>query len=232
MRRYTAGFNGNPSTIEYDWTSVEEYLARFDRRVAINVAYLIPNGNVRIEVMGHDPRPATDDELKAMQRLVREGMDAGAVGLSTGLDYLPSRHADAREIAALCEAIVPDDGVYVTHMRAYGQNAAIGMEEVYEIAGDPESPPTSRITTARPNILLPLIDRGLGMGFDLTYTPIPTWPGARSWDGRPPALGPGGGSNPPWSGWPTRQSGSWPDSEWFLSPTQYPARKDAPGDGC
>src|ERR1700722_7000758 len=47
MRRYTAGFNGNPSTIEYDRNGVEEYLARFDRRVAINVAYLIPNGNVR-----------------------------------------------------------------------------------------------------------------------------------------------------------------------------------------
>ena len=63
MRRYTAGFNGNPSTIEYDWNAVDEYLARFDRQVAINVAYLIPNGNVRIEVMGHDPRPATDDEI-------------------------------------------------------------------------------------------------------------------------------------------------------------------------
>ena len=73
-------FNGNPSEIVYDWNSVEEYLARFDRQVAINVAYLIPNGNVRMEVMGHDPRMATDDDLKAMQRLVREGMDAGAVG--------------------------------------------------------------------------------------------------------------------------------------------------------
>ena len=67
----------------------------------MNVAYLIPNGNVRMEVMGLDPRPATDDELAAMQRLVRQGMDAGAVGLSTGLDYIPSRYADAREIAAL-----------------------------------------------------------------------------------------------------------------------------------
>ena len=81
--------------------------------------------------MGHDPRPATDDELKAMQRLVREGMDAGAVGLSTGLDYLPSRFADAREIAALCEAIVPDDGVYVTHMRGpTARTPPFGMEEV------------------------------------------------------------------------------------------------------
>ena len=46
--------------------------------MAINVAYLIPNGNVRMEVMGLDPRPARDDELRAMQKLVRDGMDAGA----------------------------------------------------------------------------------------------------------------------------------------------------------
>ena len=85
-----------------------------------------------------------------MQRIVREGMDAGAVGLSTGLDYLPSRYADAREIAALCEAIVPDDGVYVTHMRAYGRTAPIGMEEVYEIARRSGVAATSRTTTARP----------------------------------------------------------------------------------
>src|SRR3954447_8538282 len=134
MRRYTAGFNGNPPGVEADWRTVDEYLARFDRATALNVAYLIPNGNVRMEVMGLDPRPANDDEIAAMQALVRRGMDAGAVGLSTGLDYIPSRYADAREIAALCEAIVPDDGVYVTHMRAYGPDAPVGMEEVYQIA--------------------------------------------------------------------------------------------------
>lgn len=173
MRRYTAGFNGDPSEIESDWSNVEEYLARFDRKVAINVAYLIPNGNVRMEVMGHDPRAATDDDLKAMQRLVREGMDAGAVGLSTGLDYLPSRFADAREIAALCEAIAPDDGVYVTHMRAYGQNAAVGMEEVYEIARRAGVAAHISHYNGPADLLLPLVDRGLAMGLDLTYDTYP-----------------------------------------------------------
>src|SRR5207244_10929047 len=45
MWRYTAGFNGNPETVASDWQTVDEYLARFDRRTALNVAYLIPNGN-------------------------------------------------------------------------------------------------------------------------------------------------------------------------------------------
>ena len=136
MRRYTAGFNGNPSNLTYDWRTVDEYLAQFDRRVAINVAYLIPNGNIRMEVMGLDPRPARDDELRAMQKMVREGMDAGAIGLSTGLDYIPSLYADTREIAALCEPIVAENGVYVTHMRGYGPRAGAGMREVFDIARD------------------------------------------------------------------------------------------------
>ena len=226
MRRYTAGFNGNPSTIEYDWNSVEGYLARFDRQVAINVAYLIPNGNVRIEVMGHEPRPATDDDLKAMQRLVREGMDAGAVGLSTGLDYLPSRFADAREIAALCEAIVPDDGVYVTHMRAYGQNAAIGMDEVYEIAR--RSGVAAHIShyNGPADILLPLIDRGLELGLDLTYDTYPYLAGSTILGMVAlPAWVQEGGIEPTLERLADPKVRSRLDSEWFPDPPQYPLEK-------
>src|SRR5262245_52244761 len=47
MRRYTAGFNGNPEGLSYDWQTVDDYLSRFDLTTAINVAYLIPNGNIR-----------------------------------------------------------------------------------------------------------------------------------------------------------------------------------------
>jgi N-acyl-D-amino-acid deacylase len=173
MRRYTAGFNGDPPEVACDWGSVDEYLSRFDRTTALNVAFLIPNGNVRLEVIGHDPRPATDDDLKAMRRIVREGMDAGAVGLSTGLDYIPSRYADAREIAALCEEIVPFDGVYVTHMRGYGPLAPVGMEEVYEIAR--LSGVASHIShyNGQADVLLPLIDKGLAKGYDLTFDTYP-----------------------------------------------------------
>ncbi len=173
MRRYTAGFNGNPTGLDYNWRTVNEYLARFDRSTAINVAYLIPNGNVRMEVMGLDPRPATEDEVKAMQKLVREGMDAGAVGLSTGLDYIPSLYADAREIAALCEPIVAENGVYVTHMRGYGPNAVVGMREVYEIARSSGVPAHVSHYNGPADLLLPLIDEGRTLGLDLTYDTYP-----------------------------------------------------------
>ena len=173
MRRYTAGFNGNPPGLSYDWRTVEEYLARFDRTTAINVAYLIPNGNLRMEVMGLDQRPATDDELRAMQDLVREGLDAGAVGLSTGLDYIPSLYADAREIAALCEPMVAANGVYVTHMRGYGPNADVGMREVYDIAKMSGVPAHISHYNGPADLLIPLIDEGRALGLDLTYDTYP-----------------------------------------------------------
>ena len=141
--------------------------------MAINVAYLIPNGNVRMEVMGLDPRPASDDELRSMQELVREGMDAGAIGVSTGLDYIPSRYADAREIAALCEPIVAENGVYVTHMRGYGPHAPVGMREVYDIARTTGVPAHVSHYNGRADLLLPLIDEGRALGLDLTFDTYP-----------------------------------------------------------
>jgi N-acyl-D-amino-acid deacylase len=223
MRRYTAGFNGNPTSIAYDWHNLDEYLERFNGRTALNVAYLIPNGNVRLEVIGIDPRPATDAELAAMQRIVREGMEAGAVGLSTGLDYIPSRYADAREIAALCEAIVPFDGVYVTHMRGYGPNAPLGMEEVCTITQ--RSGVSSHVShyNGAADVMLPLIDRGRALGLDLTYDTYPYLAGSTilGMVALPPEIQEGGIER-------TLSRLADPaerrrlNAEWFSQPTPYP----------
>jgi N-acyl-D-amino-acid deacylase len=170
MRRYTAGFNGNFPTPGKEWRTVAEYLALFDRRCAINVATLIPNGNIRMEVMGLENRPPTPDELNAMRRLVREGMEQGAVGLSSGLDYIPSLYADVPEMAALCEEIAPYGGVYVTHMRGYTpQRFPAAIEEIFE---------TGRragcgVHISHFNVIaeqaLPVIDTARASGVDVTY---------------------------------------------------------------
>lgn len=137
MRRYTAGFNGNFDTPGRSWHSVDEYLSQFDRTTVVNVATLVPNGNVRMEVMGLDPRAATDDELLQMRKLVKEGMEQGAVGISSGLDYIPSLYADERELTALCKEIAPFNGIYVTHMRGYtSKKAPAALEEVFVIGRD------------------------------------------------------------------------------------------------
>src|SRR5262249_31092357 len=67
MRRYTAGFSGI-SDRQTTWSSIADYLGQFERRCAINVAVLVPNGNARMEAMGLDTRPPTPDELRHMRR--------------------------------------------------------------------------------------------------------------------------------------------------------------------
>ncbi|TES88671.1 MAG: D-aminoacylase, partial [Dehalococcoidia bacterium] len=76
MRRYLSGLNGNPD-IAWDWSSVGEFLARFDRKVAINVAYLVPHNALRLETMGFVDRFATVEEMAGMQALMAQGMREG-----------------------------------------------------------------------------------------------------------------------------------------------------------
>jgi N-acyl-D-amino-acid deacylase len=169
MRRYTAGFSGHPD-LPYHWSSVAEYLACFERRCALNVAFLIPNGNVRLEVMGLATRPPTPDELRQMGRLVRDGMEQGAVGLSTGLDYIPSRYADTDELIALCREIAPLGGVYVTHMRRYDPEGVLGsMDEVYRIGREAGVPVHISHFNSQGELVLPKVDAGRAQGIDVTY---------------------------------------------------------------
>ena len=170
MRRYTAGFNGNFPTPGQDWRTVDEYLSLLDRRCAINAVTLVPNGNVRMEVMGLESRPPTPDELKQMRRLVREGMEQGAVGLSSGLDYIPSLYADVTELSALCEEIAPFGGVYVTHMRGYTPaKAPAALAEVFEIGRRAGCGVHVSHFNCVADQVLPLVDAARASGVDVTY---------------------------------------------------------------
>jgi N-acyl-D-amino-acid deacylase len=87
-----------------------------------------------MEVLGLEERAPTPHELKVMRRRVRKAMEQGAVGLSSGLDYIPSRYADTEELIELCKEIAPYGGVYVTHMRNYSPEKVIeAMDEVERI---------------------------------------------------------------------------------------------------
>ena len=170
MRRYTAGFNGNFPTPGREWNSVAELLAQYDRKCAINAATLIPNGNVRMEVMGLDPRKPTAEELTQMRRIIREGMEQGAVGISSGLDYIPSIYADVDELTEICKEIAPFNGVYVTHMRGYNP-ARFGpaMEEVIAIGrGAGCGVHVSHFNVVAKDAI-PVIDAARASGVDVTY---------------------------------------------------------------
>src|SRR5579864_7914627 len=87
-----SGLDGNPP-LTNRWSTVEQYLSLFDRRVAVNICYLVGNSPLRIAAVGWRERPATAAEQADMRSLLREAMEEGAWGLSTGLDYPPGSYA-------------------------------------------------------------------------------------------------------------------------------------------
>jgi len=111
-----SGLDGYPK-LQYDWSSVAEYLSRFRHRTSANVAFLIPNSCLRVETVGWTDRKADANELAQMKETIRQAMSAGATGLSTGLQYPPGSYADADELIQLCKVVAECGGIYVTHVR-------------------------------------------------------------------------------------------------------------------
>ncbi|GAA5170276.1 hypothetical protein GCM10023214_48610 [Amycolatopsis dongchuanensis] len=102
LRQQLAGWNDDPAGFAWSWRSVGEYLDRLDEGIAVNAAYLVPQGTVRMLVVGHDDRPATESEMDRMRELVATGLREGAAGLSSGLTYTPGMYASTDELVALC----------------------------------------------------------------------------------------------------------------------------------
>jgi N-acyl-D-amino-acid deacylase len=115
-------------------------VARFFRalertNVAPNVATLIGHNTVREKAMGGSfDRPPTAAELAAMQAHVAQAMRDGAVGLSTGLIYLPGVFSQTDEIVALAQAMAPFDGIYASHMRHEDAQIFAALDEVFRVA--------------------------------------------------------------------------------------------------
>lgn len=102
--------------------------------VSVNVAVLIGQGSVRAKVMGGSfRRPATDAELDRMRALVEQGMRDGAVGLSTGLIYLPGTFTKTEELIELSRVIGRFDGIYASHMRDEGPEILDSLAEAFRI---------------------------------------------------------------------------------------------------
>ncbi|MGD9632788.1 MAG: amidohydrolase family protein, partial [Pirellulales bacterium] len=113
---------------------VAAYYAALDARPAgVNVAHLIPHGSLRSEVIGPTRRPPTDKELARMQELARAQMQAGAWGMSTGLQYVPGSFADVNELAAIAQVVGAAGGIYASHIRDEGDQLLESIDEALEI---------------------------------------------------------------------------------------------------
>lgn len=126
-----AGNDGSgPSDVGGALTAIEE------RGVGPNFALFTGHGTIRVDVMGREDRPPTDNELEQMRSVVRQALEDGALGLSTGLYYAPASYAETDEIIALAEVAAEFDALYESHIRdesSYSVGLLAAVDEALEI---------------------------------------------------------------------------------------------------
>ncbi len=158
-----------------DWESADGYFAVLERQgMAINSGFLTGHGAVRQAVMGQSAEAPSRGEMDVMKGLVAVQMEAGALGLSTGLTYVPGSYASTEEIIELAAVTAPYGGIYATHMRNYTASIMEALEEAIRIGREAGVPVhASHITPCPPATgsagkLLERIDRAQAEGWDVT----------------------------------------------------------------
>lgn len=122
-------------------TDIRELLERYKTKpLAVNLATLIAHGSVRAKVMGLDDRAPTADEQQKMNAMVEQGMKDGAVGLSTGLIYVPGTFAKTDEVVELAKAASKYGGTYASHIRDEGNDVAAAITEAINIGEQAKMP--------------------------------------------------------------------------------------------
>ncbi len=120
--------------IDYGWRTLGQYLDRLEQQgISLNVAALVGHGSVRGAVMGYADRPPTAAELLRMKDLVRGAMEDGAVGLSSGLVYVPGSYAATDEVVELARVAAEYGGIYSTHIRTENNTVLDSVAEAIDI---------------------------------------------------------------------------------------------------
>jgi N-acyl-D-amino-acid deacylase len=189
IRKQIAGWNGNPTEPPdfFDrWRSVKQYLDVLDESaIATNAAYLVPQGNLRILVKGWDSSPCSQAEIDSMIEHLHAAFKDGAVGMSSGLTYVPGMFADDAELTQLCRIVKQYNGYFCPHHRSYGKGAIQAYAEMLDLSRTtgvrlhfthatlnfPEN-------AGRADELIAMIDDALAEGLDITLDTYPYLPGS------------------------------------------------------
>jgi N-acyl-D-amino-acid deacylase len=134
MKRLSRESQGD---IQYDitWTTLREYLEFLEKKgVSPNVVSYIGAATVRQYVLGEKDVKATPEQLEAMKQLVRQEMEAGALGIGSSLIYAPGIYASTEELIELCKAAAPYQGKYISHLRNEADGVLEAMDELIRIS--------------------------------------------------------------------------------------------------
>ena len=129
--------------VKYDikWNTLAEYLQYLERRgVSCNVASFIGATTIREYVIGFEDKQPTPEQLDQMRELVRNEMEAGALGIGTSLIYPPAFYAKTEELVELCKVAAKYQGKYISHMRSEGNRLLEALDELIRISREAKIP--------------------------------------------------------------------------------------------
>lgn len=133
-RKNLAGLDGDSENINWEYRTTEGYLNEIEsKRPATNICYLVPHGNIRMEAIGLTNRQPNEEEIGKMRDIVKREMEAGAIGISTGLIYMPCAYSRKKEIIEICKVAAKYDGIFVVHQRSEADDILDSMDEVLSI---------------------------------------------------------------------------------------------------
>jgi N-acyl-D-amino-acid deacylase len=185
LRGQLAGWNDDPPGFDWNWRSVGEYLDRLDRGIAVNAAYLVPQGTLRMLVVGWDDRTPTESEMDTMRSVLAQSLAEGAMGMSSGLTYTPGMYADTSELVQLCAVVGQHNGFYSPHHRSYGAGALEAYAEMVDVtkrAGCAlhlaHATMNFPVNKGKAPELLQLLDDAIAGGADISLDTYPYLPGA------------------------------------------------------
>ncbi len=178
MDGVTTVVTGNCGSSRVD---IGKYFTMLDSlKLSINVASLIGHNNVRRSVMGTANRQPTTDELNQMKALVEQAMKDGAVGLSTGLIYIPGTYTKTEEIVELAKVASKYNGLYASHMRNEGDSVVQAIQEALRVGREANLPVeishfklSGQQNWGRSKETLPLVINARNEGLDVTIDQYP-----------------------------------------------------------
>ncbi|MBI1774883.1 MAG: D-aminoacylase [Proteobacteria bacterium] len=168
------------SGIDCDWLGFRDYFRRLESTgIATNVASFVGHGNIRAAAMGYEDRAPSEDELERMRGLTVEAMEDGAIGMTTGLAYIPGTYAKPAEVLDLARVVARYGGIYASHIRNQTESIAKSVRECIEIGkGAGITAHVSHMQPGAPRLgcaheLLDMIEGERGRGVDVSCDAIP-----------------------------------------------------------
>jgi len=120
--------------VRITWRDFKGYIKTLnDPGTGINTVCMAGHGTLRRMVLGKEDRKATDKEIALMPEYLDEAIDQGAAGLSTGLEFMPGRLADKRELTKLIEVVAKKDKIHTCHIRNRDRRFVEAADEILDI---------------------------------------------------------------------------------------------------